>query len=64
MSMYLQYLYINNVYGWAMTKDLPTHGFSWKKGEDFTSEKIDKLVKRDKRGYLLEIDVGYPKELH
>ena len=32
--------------------------------KDFTSEKIDKLVKKDKRGYLLEVDVEYPKELH
>ena len=44
MSMYLQYLYINNEYGWAMTKDLPTHGFSWKKGEDFTSEKRQERI--------------------
>ena len=27
-------------------------------------KKIDKLVKKDKRGYLLEVDVEYPKELH
>ena len=32
--------------------------------EDFTIEKIDKLVKKDKRRYLLEVDVEYPKELH
>ena len=47
-----------------MIKNLPTHGFKWKKGEDFTTEKIDKLVKKDKRGYFLEVDVEYPKELH
>ena len=41
-----------------------THRFKWKNGEDFTPEKIDKLVKKDKRGYLLEVDVEYPKELH
>ena len=33
-------------------------------GEDFTTEKIDELVKKDKRIYLLEVDVEYPKELH
>ena len=27
-------------------------------------KKIDKLFKKDKRGYLLELDVEYPKELH
>ena len=30
----------------------------------FTSEKIDRLAKRGSRGYLLEVDVKYPKELH
>ena len=25
---------------------------------------LDKLVKKDKRGYLLEVDVEYPKELN
>ena len=25
---------------------------------------LGKLVKKDKRGYLLEVDVEYPKELH
>ena len=64
LSIYLQYVDANNLYGWAMINNLPTHGFKWKKGEDFTPEKIDKLVKKDKRGYLLEVNVEYPKELH
>ena len=46
-----------------MVQNLPTHGFKWENGEDFTPEKIDELVEKD-RGYLLEIDVKYPKELH
>ena len=63
-SIYLQYLDANNLYGWAMVQNLPTHGFLWKDAEDFTPEKIDELVKKGKRGYLLEVDVKYPKELH
>ena len=63
-SVYLQYLDANSFYGWAMFQNLPTHGFKWVDGEDFTPEKIDELVKKDKRGYLLEVDVKYPKELH
>ena len=63
-SIYLQYVDANNLYGWAMINNLPTHGFKWKNGEDFTPEKIDKLVKKDKRGYLLEADVKHPKGLH
>ena len=47
-----------------MINNLPTHGFLWKKVDDFTPEKIDKLVKKDNRGYILEVDVKYPKDLH
>ena len=47
-----------------MVQNLPTHRFLWNKVEDFTPEKIDELVKKDKRGYLLEVDVEYPKGLH
>ena len=51
VSIFLQYVDINNEYGWSMINNLPTHGFLWKKGEDFTTEKIDELVKKDERGY-------------
>ena len=63
-SIYLQYLDANRLSGWAMIQNLPTHGFKWKEEEDVTPEKIDKLVKKDKREYLLEVNVEYPKELH
>ena len=63
-SIHLQYLYSNSLYVWAMVQHLPTHGFKWKNAEDFTPEKIDELVKKDKGGYLLEVDMKYPKELH
>ena len=56
-SIYLQYVDANNQYWWAMIQNLQKHGFLWKKGEDFTPEKIDELVKKDKREYLLEVDV-------
>ena len=63
-SMYLQYVDANNLYEWATVQNLPTHGFLWKKAEDVTPEKIGELVKKGKRGYLLEVDVKYPKEPH
>ena len=47
-----------------MINNLPTYGFKWKKEEDFTTKKIDELVKKDKTGYLLELDLEYPRELH
>ena len=54
----------NNLYGWVMVQNLPTHGFLWKETKDFTPPKIDELPKKDRRRYLLEVDVKYPKELH
>ena len=64
-STYLQYLDTNSLYGWAMVQKLPTHGFLWKNmvGE-FTPEKINELVRKDRKGYFLEVDVKYLKELH
>ena len=35
-----------------------------RKINDFTAEKIDQLVKKDKKGYTLEVDIDYAKELH
>ena len=57
----LQYLDANNLYGWAMSQPLPTGGFKWVKVK---SEEISKLAKLKNKGYLLEVDVKYPKELH
>ena len=28
-STFIQYLDANNLYGWAVTQKLPTHGFKW-----------------------------------
>ena len=65
ISKFLQYLHANNLYGSAMVQKLPTHGFRWiNKVEELTPEKIAKLVKKDHKGYILEVDVDYPKELH
>ena len=58
---YLQYLDANNLYGWAMSQPLPTGGFRW---FDIKPDKISKLAKHKSKGYLLEVDVHYPKELH
>ena len=57
---YLQYD-ANNLYGWVMSQPLPTGGFKWVKVKP---EEISELAKLKSKGYLLEIDVKYPKELH
>ena len=30
-SLYIQYLDVNNLSGWAMSQKLPVNGFKWKK---------------------------------
>ena len=62
---YLEYLDANNLYGWAMSQPLPTSGFRWINCDGFDPEVIvNHLSENDKYGYLLEVDVGYPKKLH
>ena len=60
-SSYLQYLDANNLYGWAMSQPLPTGGFKW---VDVNSNEISELATRTDKGYVIEVDVSYPKELN
>ena len=46
-----------------MIQELPTIWFEWEKVDDFTPEKIDKLVGKCGQGYFVEVDVEYLKEL-
>ena len=55
-SKYKQYLDANNLYGWAMSKPLPTHGFEWMK--------VDELETWELHSCILEVDLEYPKSLH
>lgn len=65
-STYLQYLDANNLYGWAMIQKLPVGNFHWCKDPDsFTTETISQLLSENgDKGYILQVDVKYPKELH
>ena len=33
-SKFISYLDANNLYGWAMSRKLPTHGFQWMRDEE------------------------------
>ena len=60
-TTYLQYLNANNLYSWAMSQPLPTGGFRW---VDVNPNKISELATRTDKGYILDVDASYPKELH
>ena len=76
-SLYIQYLDANNLYGWAMSKKLPVNGFKWLDTSETTaelssSERSNKINEdfiknyneNNDKGYILEVDVKYPKRLH
>ena len=49
----------------CMSQLLPTGGFKWVNDlSKFTPDEIGRLAKRGSKGYLLEVDVKYPKERH
>ena len=55
-SKYITYLDANNLYSWAMSKPLPTHGIKWMK--------VNVLETWEKHSCILEVDLEYPKSLH
>ena len=63
-SSYIQYLDANNLYGWAMSKKLPVNGFKWLDSNEINEDFIQNFNEIDNKGYILEVDVEYPKRLH
>ena len=61
-STFIQYLDANNLYGWAMTQKLPTHGFKWINVDKSSVLKL--LEKKDtNQGFIFEVDLDYPSSL-
>ena len=66
-SSFLEYTDANNLYGWAMCKKLPVHNFKWIEKDDI-SKFDEKFIKNydgnGDKGYILEVDIEYPKNLY
>ncbi|CAH3182390.1 unnamed protein product, partial [Porites lobata] len=68
-STFIQYLDANNLYGWAMSQNLPTHGFNWMR--NLTKESLMEILEktnhsmsnRGRKGYIFEVDLEYPSSL-
>ena len=60
-SSYLQYLDVNNLYGWVMSQSLPPGGFRW---VNIEPNEVREPAARTDKSYLLEVDVAYPDQLH
>ena len=63
-SSYIQYLDANNLDGWAMSQKLPVNGLRWLDSAKINKEFIKNYNEDNNKGYILEVDVKYPKRLH
>ena len=64
-SSYIQYLDANNFYGRAMSQKLLVNGFKWVNDISGINEELIKdYDENNDQGYILEVDVKYPKKLH
>ena len=72
-SSYIQYLDANNLYAWAMPKKLPVNGFKWIDDNETAEPSAKQIINEEfiknynennDKGYILEVDVRYPKRLH
>ncbi|XP_064629257.1 uncharacterized protein LOC135488549 [Lineus longissimus] len=59
---HLMYLDANNLYGWGMSQPLATGGFEWV--DPILEEEIINHPNDAEKGYILEVDLEYPEELH
>ena len=63
-SKYITYLDANNLYGWAMSKYLPTGGFRWLNEQEIEDFNLNVYKDNNEKGVILEVDLEYPQELH
>ena len=67
LNTYIHYLDANNLYGWAMSQYLPIQDFEWDNNNIENDKYINSILNHpldDNKGYILEVDLEYPKELH
>ena len=63
-SKYISYLDANNLYGWAMSQYLPYSGFKWLNQKEIYRFNVNSIEENSSIGYILEVDLEYPSELH
>ena len=56
-SKHVIYLDANNLYGYAMSKFLPTSGFKWIDTKEFV---LNKYTSNSSKGCVLEVDIEFP----
>ncbi|XP_032664112.1 uncharacterized protein LOC116840895 [Odontomachus brunneus] len=62
LSSYLMYFNVNNLYEWAMCQPLPYAEIQWV--TDFSKFDVSSIDIDSPIGYILEVDLEYPEDLH
>ena len=63
-NKHILYLDMNNLYRHAMSQYLPYANFKWIKNINKIEQKLMQIKKDSSTGYILEVDLEYPQELH
>ncbi|CAG2243281.1 unnamed protein product [Mytilus edulis] len=63
-SSYLIYQDCNNLYGLAMSMPLPTGKFRFLRDNEQAHFNISDVDLEGEKGYILEVDLDYPEDLH
>ena len=63
-NKHILYLDMNNLYGDAMSQYLPYANFKWVKNINKIKQKLMNIKNNSSTGYILEVDLEYPQELH
>ena len=63
-SKYITYLDANYLYGWTMSQYLPYSRFEWLSQKEISDFCLNSIEGNSFIGYILEVDLEYPSELH
>ena len=63
-SKYIMYLDANNLYGYAMSESLPVGGFKFLSAQEIQEFKLEECDADGETGYILDVDLEYPEDLH
>ena len=63
-NKFVLYLDANNLYGWTMVQYLPYGGFKWLSKKEINEFDRNLVKENSSVGYILEVDLEYPSELH
>ena len=63
-NSWINYLNMNNLYGTAMSWNLPERDFGWLNDEQLNNFDVNTIPDDSETGNILEVDLDYPEHLH